>query len=96
MAASVALILAAWIILSIGKDMAIRTANKASLGAGLKSLTYSYYGMQLAHFGIAVLLIGVALTSYFAQEKSVLLLPGQSTRRAIVRILQVIDCLRLQ
>ena len=79
MAASVALILAAWIILSIGKDMASRTANKASLGAGLKSLTYSYYGMQLAHFGIAVLLIGVALTSYFAQEKSVLLLPGQST-----------------
>ena len=79
LAASIALILAAWIVLTIGKDMANRTANKPGLGAGLKSLTYSYYGMQIAHFGVAVLLVGVALTSYFAQEKSVLLAAGQGT-----------------
>ncbi len=78
-AATIAIMLAAWIILSIAKDVTNRTANKASFAAGLKGLTYSYYGMQLAHFGIAVLLVGVALTSYFAQEKSVLLAPGQGT-----------------
>lgn len=78
-AATVAVMLASWIVLSIGKDVANRTANKSDRLAGLRGLTYSYYGMQLAHFGIAVMLIGVALTSYFAMEKSVLLAPGQST-----------------
>ena len=37
----------------------------------------SYYGMQAAHFGLAVMLIGVALTSTFSSERSVLLSPGQ-------------------
>ena len=78
-AATVALSLACWIVLSIGKDIRNRTANKTSTLSGMRSLSYSYYGMQLAHFGIAVMLVGVALTSYFAQEKSVLLAPGEST-----------------
>ncbi|MEQ8955841.1 MAG: cytochrome c-type biogenesis CcmF C-terminal domain-containing protein, partial [Gammaproteobacteria bacterium] len=62
----------------MGQDIRNKTANKAGLGQGLKSLTASYYGMQCAHFGVAVMLIGVALTSYFSTEKSVLLAPGQS------------------
>lgn len=78
-AATIALILAFWIVLSIVKDAANRMANKPGLKAGLKSLSISYWGMQLAHFGIAVLLTGVALTSYFSVEKSVLLSPGQGT-----------------
>lgn len=78
-AATVSLILAFWIVLSIGKDVANRVRNKASLGQGLKSLSFSYYGMQLAHFGIAVMLVGIGLTSYFAMERSVLLSQGQST-----------------
>ncbi len=78
-AATVTLILAVWIVLTMGKDMLNRASNKASLVQGLRSFSLSYWGMQLAHFGVAVLLVGAALTSYFASEKSVLLEQGQST-----------------
>ena len=77
--ATVAIILASWIVLSIGRDLRNKTANKSDFIAGFRALSASYLGMQCAHLGIAVMLIGVALTSYFSTEKSVLLSPGQST-----------------
>jgi cytochrome c-type biogenesis protein CcmF len=73
LAASITLLLALWVIFSIARDMADKTANKKTRVAGLRSLSWSYYGMQLAHFGIAVMLVGVSLTSYFSSERSVLL-----------------------
>ncbi len=78
MTATIAIALAAWIVLSMLRDIANKTANKPNLGEGLKSLTVSYYGMQTAHFGAVIMLIGVSLTSNFSTEKSVLLSAGQS------------------
>lgn len=78
LAATLAIALSAWIVLSMAKDIATKTANKPNLISGLRSLSYSYYGMQLAHMGIAIMVIGVALTSYFSTEKSVLLDVGES------------------
>lgn len=69
----------AWITLSIVKDISNKATNKATIWQGLGSLSLSYYGMQAAHFGVAVMFVGVGLTSYFSSEKSVLLQPGQST-----------------
>lgn len=76
--ASIATALGLWIILGIVQDMRTKVANKASKLAGLKSLPISYLGMQLAHFGFAVILMGAALTSIYSIEKSVLLSPGQT------------------
>ena len=78
LAATVTMILASWIGLAIGKDMSSKIANKRSLAAGFKSLSLSYYGMQFAHFGIALMLVGASLTSYFSVERGVLLSPGES------------------
>lgn len=78
LAATVTMILASWIVLTIGKDISNKIANKRSVAAGLKSLSLSYYGMQLAHFGIALMLVGASLTSYFSVERGVLLSPGDS------------------
>lgn len=78
LAATVTTLLACWIVLSIAKDVAAKTANKNSLGQGLRALSFSYYGMQCAHIGIAVMLVGAALTSYFSIERSVLLEEGDS------------------
>ncbi len=77
-AATITLILASWIVFAIGKDIRNKVANKRSTLRGLKSLSLSYYGMVLAHIGIAVMLIGAALTSFFSEERSVLLAPGES------------------
>ena len=62
----------------IAHDIWVKIANKASKLAGLKSLSISYLGMQIAHFGFAVILMGAGLTSIYSIEKSVLLSPGQS------------------
>jgi len=75
--ATIAVALASWIVLAMLQDIRNKTANKASRLKGLRSLSFSYYGMQTAHLGMAVMLIGVALTSAFSTERSVLLAPGQ-------------------
>ncbi|MSR11363.1 MAG: heme lyase CcmF/NrfE family subunit [Gammaproteobacteria bacterium] len=77
-AATITIVLAAWILLSMLRDIKNKTANKPDLRSGLKALSGSYYGMQLAHIGVVVMMIGVALTSSFSAEKSVLLAPSES------------------
>lgn len=75
--ATLAVAIGSWIILAMLQDMFNKTANKATRLQGLRSLSYSYYGMQSAHLGLAVMLIGVAMTSTFGSERSVLLSQGQ-------------------
>ena len=78
LAATVCVSLASWIVLTIAKDMSNKVVNKSSVMAGLSSLPLSYLGMLLAHSGIAVMLIGVGITTFFSAERSVLLGPGES------------------
>ena len=75
-AAIVCVVLASWIVLSMAKDLRNKIINKETVSKGLRALSLSYYGMQIAHIGVAVMLIGVGLTSYFSIERSVLLAPG--------------------
>jgi len=75
--ASIATALGLWIVLGIVQDIRLKIANKPSLLAGLRSLAVAYVGMQIAHFGFAVILLGAALTSIYSIEKSVLLNPGE-------------------
>lgn len=79
LAATLTCLLAAWIVLSLAKDLRNKIANKPSVWQGLKSLQLSYYGMQLAHLGVAVLVVGAALTTVFSTEKGVLLAEGATT-----------------
>lgn len=76
--ATFATALGLWVVLGIVQDIRLKSANKPNLLAGLKSLAVSYYGMQIAHFGFAVILMGAGLTSIYSIEKSVLLSPGQT------------------
>jgi cytochrome c-type biogenesis protein CcmF len=70
--------LALWVVFAMLKDLVLKVANKPTVLAGLKSLTMSYWGMQLAHFGFVMTMAGACLTSIYSIERSVLLLPGQS------------------
>jgi cytochrome c-type biogenesis protein CcmF len=73
-----AVALALWIVIGIGKDILDKTANKASRVDGLRSLSLSYWGMQLGHFGFAVVILGVCLTSNYSTEEDRRLAPGES------------------
>jgi cytochrome c-type biogenesis protein CcmF len=76
--ATMAVAIGSWIILAMLQDLVNKTANKATRLKGLRALSFSYYGMQMAHMGMAIMLIGVALTSTFSSERSILLSPGQN------------------
>jgi len=45
----------------------------------MRSLAPSYWGMQLAHFGLVVCALGVVLTSQQSDERDLRLAPGEST-----------------
>ena len=74
---TITIALALWILLSAVRDIKNKVANKKTLSAGLASQPLSYYGMQLAHLGVATMIVGAALTSVYSTEKSVLLSPGE-------------------
>ena len=70
---------ALWISLSMISDFGNKIRTKSNIVEGVRGLSLSYYGMQLAHIGVAVMVAGISLTSSYSIEKSVLLQSGEST-----------------
>ncbi|MFT5481546.1 MAG: cytochrome c-type biogenesis protein CcmF [Halieaceae bacterium] len=75
---AIAVTLSSWVIFSLLRDLKGKLRNANGLWHGLRRLTPSYYGMQLAHLGFALSVIGVCLTSAYSIEKDVRMAPGDS------------------
>ncbi|WP_271408425.1 heme lyase CcmF/NrfE family subunit [Pseudomonas sp. Q1-7] len=69
--------LSAWVVLAGVRDLIDKTRHKGLL-KGSAGLTRSYWGMQLAHAGIAVCALGVVLSSQYSAERDLRLAPGES------------------
>ena len=77
------LLLALWIVTSglvnLRERVAqMRAAGGGSAGAQLRKLPRSYYGMLLAHFGVAVFIVGVTLVNGYETERDVRMAPGDT------------------
>lgn len=70
--------LCAWVLGSQLVDIARKTQHASTRRQGLKKLTRSYWGMQLAHLGLLVMVLGIAFTTTYSVEKDVRLAPGES------------------
>jgi len=70
----VGLIAALWLILATLEDVARRSGYQ---WRSLLKLNSSYYGMVIAHLGVAVLAIGVCIVSHYAVERDVRLAVGE-------------------
>ncbi len=70
-------LLAAWVVLAGLRDIHDKTRHKGLL-RGLPGLGRSYWGMQLAHLGLAVCALGVVLTSVGSYERDLRMAPGDS------------------
>jgi cytochrome c-type biogenesis protein CcmF len=70
-------LLAAWVLLAGVRDVLDKTRHKGLL-KGMRSLTRSYWGMQVAHLGIAVVALGVVLSSQNSAERDLRLASGES------------------
>jgi len=77
--------LAAWIIASAATSLVDRVKH-AGGGTGivnrLRGTPRSYYGMLLAHVGVAVFVIGVTLVKGYEAEKDVRMAPGDTVELA--------------
>ena len=63
--------LAAWLILTAALDLRKRLAGTGSLWQRIKQPALSYYGMQFAHLGVAVFIIGVTMVKGYETERDV-------------------------
>ena len=68
---AVGVFLALWITSSSLLNLYVRVASKNNLLTGLRTTPLAFYGMTLAHIGIAVFITGVTLTSAYNEEKDV-------------------------
>ncbi|MCQ4346668.1 heme lyase CcmF/NrfE family subunit [Pseudomonas stutzeri] len=70
-------VLAAWVVLTGLRDLLDKTRHKGLL-KGMAGLSRSYWGMQIAHLGIAVCALGVVLSSQYTVERDLRMAPGDS------------------
>ena len=64
-------LLAAWVVITSLLDLRKRVAGSGDLLQRLKTPSRSYYGMLLAHLGIAVFIVGVTMVKGYETERDV-------------------------
>ncbi|GAA4356289.1 heme lyase CcmF/NrfE family subunit [Kangiella marina] len=67
-----------WVIAGCAKYILAQTAKSETFTAGLKKISRSYWGMLVAHLGVAVTVLGVVLTSYFSIEENIKIRLGET------------------
>jgi cytochrome c-type biogenesis protein CcmF len=77
-AAALGLSLAFWTLASTGLSFYDRMGAKGFSWERLKGIPSGFYGMTLAHAGIAVFVVGITLTSTYSVEKDVRMAPGEA------------------
>ena len=69
--AVITVFIAAWVILATLADIRYKCRNSDGLLMGLRKLTRSYYGMVVAHFGVAVTVLGAGLNTIYSDQRDV-------------------------
>jgi len=78
---SLGLLLAVWIVATIVVNVWERTrvtAGQLTTFQKLRTQSRSYYGMQLAHLGVAVFIVGVTMVTGYQLEQDVRMEPGST------------------
>ncbi len=78
---SLGLALSLWIVTTAALNIWERvksTSGQFSVWQKLRIQSRSYYGMQLAHVGVAVFIIGVTIVTGYQAEKDVKMSPGET------------------
>jgi cytochrome c-type biogenesis protein CcmF len=80
--AALSLFLALWVILVIAQDFWQKLDGRLSR---LRKLSASYWGMQIAHTGLAICALGIGLSTVYDQSKELRMVPGDSAQVAAYR-----------
>jgi cytochrome c-type biogenesis protein CcmF len=71
-----------WIILTISLEFIGKFKHADNIFTKLKQLPMSYYGMMLAHLGVAVVAIGITLVSVYSEERDIRMVSGDKVTLA--------------
>ena len=74
--------LALWTLATVGLSFKDRIGQQGFSWERLSTIPASFYGMTIAHFGIAVFVIGITFTSIYSIEKDVKMQPGDTLNMA--------------
>ena len=71
--------LAIWVVLAGAVQIAhrLKGAAGASLGARLRAQPLAWYGMTVAHLGVAIFIVGVTLVRGYETERDLRMAPGE-------------------
>src|ERR1051325_9369136 len=78
---SLGLLLAIWIITTVFANLWERvrvTSGQLTTFQKLRTQSRSYYGMQVAHLGVAVFIVGVTMVTGYQVEQDVRMTPGKT------------------
>jgi cytochrome c-type biogenesis protein CcmF len=77
-----------WIVAACATSLVLRlkSAPQRSLIAKLRSNSASYYGMHIAHFGIAAFIFGVTMVKSYEIEKDVRLSIGETVQAGAYKV----------
>ena len=70
--------LAVWVTLTTAQWLIERVGGRRHLWHAIASTPRGGWGMMIGHLGVAVFIVGVALTSVYSEEKDIRLAPGES------------------
>jgi len=74
--AGLALVLAYWILFTGMRDIYNRVRHRRNLWQGMRQQSRSFYGMILAHIGVAIMIVGVAMVTVFEEQTDMRMAPG--------------------
>ena len=75
---ALAVLLSAWLVLGLVRDVLNRTRTATGLVAKWKRLSPSYWGMLMAHVGFAAAVLGATVVTQFSVERDLRMAPGDS------------------
>jgi len=82
LSAGIAVALSLWLLTTLLTGLRLRLKNKGGLSALGRDIAArggrSYYGMWLAHLGVAFFIMGITFATQFSIEKDTRMSPGQS------------------
>lgn len=76
--AYIALLLACWVVCTTVLGIMLRIRNKRNKLDAIAHTPASFWGMSIAHIGIAVFTVGVAITSIYSVQKDLRMVPGDT------------------